>query len=148
MGSIPIHDFELLDSARRKEIHDLELLGDLHLKQGHYLEAGDAFQRAMTGGPGTKGLARLYRKMAQCYLALGQDEEVRKVLDYISMHLKEPTDAKDKPSPASKPVVALPVKLTITAPKKLLDQAKEGKISFEEFRRQAHVETLRFNDSR
>jgi hypothetical protein len=33
-------------------------------------------------------------------------------------------------------------------PKKLLDETKEGKIPFEEFRRRARVETLRFDERR
>jgi hypothetical protein len=59
---------------------------------------------------------------------------------------KKGTEA--KPAPAAKPVAALPIKLIISAPKKLLDEAGKGKMTFEEFRRRASVETLRFADRR
>lgn len=136
-------------SYHRDDASDQELLGDLHQKQGHYEAALRAFTEAATRepGPSSKDAQRLYRKIAQCYLALGQDDKARKALDQILSFEKESTDAKDKPA-AAKPAAALPVKLIISASKKLLDQVKEGKISFEEFRRQAHVETLRFGDRR
>ncbi len=137
-------------SDRREEASDFELLGDLHQKQGHYGEAIKAFGRAAARepGPGPNEAARLYRKMAQCFLALGQDEEAQEMVGHIHSLRKESEDAKDKPAPAAKPVPALPVKLIISAPKKLLDEAKGGKISFEEFRRRARVETLEFGNRR
>lgn len=129
---------------------DLELLGDLHQKQGRFEEALNALEGAAARepGPSPNEAFRLYRKMAQCFLALGQDEKARKALDHMNSLRKEARDAKDKQAPAAKPAAALPVKLIISAPKKLLDQVKEGKITFEEFRRQARVETLRFDDRR
>jgi tetratricopeptide (TPR) repeat protein len=138
-------------TERQFEVNDLELLGDLHQKQGHYEEALKAFRKAFSRdqhGPSAEEGRRLYRKMAQCYLALGNDEDARKMLNSFSTDQKETADAKDKSTPAAKPAAALPVKLIISAPKKLLDQVKAGKISFDEFRRQASVETLRFGDRR
>lgn len=137
-------------ALHRDDASDQELLGDLHQKQGHYEEALRAFMEAATRepGPSSKEAQRLYRKIAQCYLALGQDDKARKALDQILSFEKESAEAKDKPVPDVKPAAALPVKLIISAPKKLLDYAKAGKITFEEFRRQAHVETLRFDRRR
>lgn len=129
---------------------DAELLGDLHQKQGHYAEAIKAFESAAARepAPGPTEAMRLDRKMAQCYLALGEDEKARKALDHISALRKESTDAKDKPASAAKPSVALPTKLIISVPKKLLDEARGGKMSFEELRAKAHVEMLRFDENR
>jgi tetratricopeptide (TPR) repeat protein len=133
-----------LTSKRR----DLELLGDLHLKQGRYDEAIASFLKAVEMDPGPKQAAALRRKLAQCYLGKGQDEKARAELNQAIALLKEVTDGKDKPVPTTKPAVVLPVKLIISAPKKLLDQAKEGKITFEEFRRRAQVEALTFDGHR
>lgn len=136
--------------VRLSEVSDREILGDLHQKQGHYQEAINAFRSAAARepSPGPNDAARLYRKMAQCYLVLGEDENARKALDLISALRKESADAKDKPAPAAKPAVALPTKLIISVSKKLLGEAKEGKISFEELRSKVHVETLRFDENR
>jgi hypothetical protein len=45
---------------------------------------------------------------------------------------------------SSAAAAALPAKLIISAPKKLLDQAGGGKLSFEEFKKAATVEYLTF----
>lgn len=127
---------------------DLELLGELHLKQGKHEEAIKALHKAAELTKSPKRKAELLRKLAQCYLTQGQDEEARTAVDLAITYLKKEKEAKAKPAPAAKPAPTLPVKLIISAPKKLLEQAKEGKIAFEEFRRQAHVETLRFDDRR
>lgn len=132
----------------RAQLRDLELLGELHLKQGKYDEAIKTFHKAMGQTENEKRQAELLRKLAQCHLMQGQDEKARNELDKAIIILKQETKAEEKPAPAPKPAAELPVKLIISAPKKLLDQAKEGKITFEEFRRQASVETLRFGDHR
>jgi tetratricopeptide (TPR) repeat protein len=130
---------------------DLELLGDLHLKQGQNDEALKAFQKALELKQlDPKLSAALYRKLAQCYLELDRIGEARSALDRAAEVLKnmqEAASAQHKPA-AAKSAAALPVKLIISAPKKLLDQVKEGKISFEEFRRQATVEMLKFDAKR
>jgi hypothetical protein len=126
------------------KVSDRELLGDLHQKQGHYEEAIKAFGEAAARepGPGPNEARRLYRKLAQCYLALGEDEKVRKVLDHLSSLRNGSAEAKDKSAPTSKPAARLPVKLILSAQKKLLDEAKGGKIPFEDFRRGARVEMI------
>ncbi|HTU21599.1 MAG TPA: tetratricopeptide repeat protein [Gemmataceae bacterium] len=126
------------------KVRDLELLGDLHMKQEHYGQARDAFRQAMELKPGRDKTAALARKLAQAYLLLGNIEEARGALNQALALIKDAADKKDKPAPRAKPSSELPVKLIISAPKKLLDQVKEGKITFEEFLAKAHVETLRF----
>jgi tetratricopeptide (TPR) repeat protein len=134
-------------SAKESKARDLELLGDLHMKQEHYGQARDAFREAMELKPGRQETAALARKLAQAYLMLSKIEEARAALDQAIALTKEDTESKYKS--AAKPASpTLPVKLIIAAPKKLLDQAGEKKISFEEFRRRASVETLRFEEGR
>lgn len=138
-------------SDLQSQVRDLELLGELHLKQGKYNEAIEALHKAMVMTKSPKRNAELCRKLAQCYL-MRQDpadfRNARATLEEALALMEKDKEAKNEPAPAAKPAPALPVKLIISAPKKLLDQAKEGKIAFEEFRRQAHVETLRFDHRR
>ncbi|HTU90190.1 MAG TPA: tetratricopeptide repeat protein [Gemmataceae bacterium] len=138
-------------SELRDKVRDLELLVELHLKQGKYGEAITELRKAMEMTKSPKRQVELCRKLAQCYL-MRQDpadfKNARAVLEEAIQLTEKESEAKPKPAPAAKPVAALPVKLIISAPKKLLDQVKEGKITFEEFRRQASVETLRFVDRR
>jgi len=136
------------DADRQREARNLELLGELHLKQAKYEEAKIVFQRMLERATSLKQAAEARRKLSQCYLMQGQDEKALDELDQAIQLMRRKTEAKEKSAPAAKKVAALPVKLIISAPKKLLDQVKEGKISFEDFRRQASVETLRFGDRR
>jgi len=134
-------------STVSSKVRDLELLGDLHMKQEHYGMARDAFRKAVELKPGRKQTAVLARKLAQAYLMLDNIEEARWALDQSLALMKENANAKDKPTTAPKPAtVALPIKLIISAPKKLLDEAGKGKITAEEFRRKASVETMKFED--
>jgi hypothetical protein len=135
-------------SDPRSQQRDLELLGELHLKQGKYGEALEVFEKAIQLRADLNALPTLYRRQAQCYLALGQDEQAEAVLDQLRSLLRGAAGDKNKPPLASKPAAALPVKLIIAVLKKQLDEVKQGKITFEEFRRQARVETLRFDTHR
>jgi tetratricopeptide (TPR) repeat protein len=139
-------------AAYRSQVRDLELLGDLHLKQGQNEEALKAFQQAVE----VKELdpnesATLYRKLAQCYLALEKIAEARAALDKaaeISKNAQEAAATKNKQTTAKSPTPTLPIKLIVSAPKKLLVEIKGGRITFDDFRRQALVETLRFGENR
>ncbi|HEY7154423.1 MAG TPA: tetratricopeptide repeat protein [Gemmataceae bacterium] len=134
-----------LDSP--KKANDFELLGDLHLKQGRSEDAITAFQKAVELVSDSKQKAALHRKLAQAYLMQEKMEKARSHLDQALTLYQEALDAKNKPAPAAKPeATPLPVKMIISVPKKLLDQASDGKITFEEFCRQASVETLRFEE--
>jgi tetratricopeptide (TPR) repeat protein len=131
---------------------DLELLGDLHQRQGHYQEAITSFQKAMELKPGSKEAASLYRKLAQCYLALERIEEAQTSLNRYTEFLKNaqlvrnPKSSSENAAKLSPTV--LPVKLIISVPKKLLGEIKAGRISFEDFCRQANVESVRFGERR
>ncbi|MGH7174226.1 MAG: tetratricopeptide repeat protein [Gemmataceae bacterium] len=144
------------------KMRNLEMLGDLCMKQGRYNEAMDAFAKVLKlhrdsftkaglsslDDAGRKREASVRLKLAQSLLLTGDDKQARTMLDQIITLLKN-ADDKKQTAPATKPAAAeLPVKLIISAPKKLLDQVKEGKITFEEFRAKTHVETLRFDDHR
>lgn len=138
-------------SDLRGKIGDLELLGDLHQKQGHYEEAITAFQKAVELKPSPKEAAGLYRKLAQCYLALEKNEEARSVLNQYTeflIHAQLVRNARNTSAAAKPSAPALPIKLIISAPKKLLGELKAGRISFDDFRHQAHIETLRFDERR
>jgi tetratricopeptide (TPR) repeat protein len=140
-------------SDSRAKIADLELLGDLHQKQGKFAEAIAAYQKAVDHkGMEPKVSASLYRKLAQCYLIVEKMEDARSALDNAARIMKnaqEAAAAKNKPASVSKPATpTLPVKVIISAPKKLLDEAKDGKLPFEEFCRRTSVETLRFENRR
>lgn len=135
-------------SALQDKVRDLALLGDLHVKQGHYGEAIATFEKALELKPDSNEAPTVCRKLAQCYLNLGEDAKGRALLDRAITLRKKAEEEKAKPASPKQAAVSLPVKLIISAPKKLLEHSKEGKITFEEFRRQAHVETLRFDNRR
>ncbi len=127
---------------------DYELLGDLHEKQGRIAEALAAYQKAVELVPDPKTAAALYRKLARAWLAQANEADaaanqkaVARALDYLK-RLQE-TQAKAV-SPSAPAPVPLPAKLTISAPKKLLDLAGSGKITLEEFKKAATVEYLTF----
>jgi tetratricopeptide (TPR) repeat protein len=129
--------------------NSLILLGDLHLKQGEPQAAIDAFRKAVaaaereaTTSPDSsdaqKSLRGTLHKLAQAYLAAGKDDEARSFMEKAAVL----SGAKVvTANPAAKPAAATrPARLTVSAPKKLLDQIGNGKISLEEFRKQATVE--------
>ncbi len=138
----------------REVLRDYVLLGDLHLKQGKPKEARDAYERGITlyeskwnwGKPeDLVAQKELYGKLAQVHVQLGDLEAAKKALEKAlkvpEADPKQPKPAAPPPAPAAAP---LPAKLVIAAPKKLLDQAGSGKITFEEFKQQASVEYLTF----
>ncbi len=132
--------------ANPSSARDYELLGDLHLKQNRHEDAVKAFQKAIDQKPEPKQMAALYRKLAQAYLNMEKDaqaqEAVRKAVEWLRKHQEATAKApQSNPPAAARP---LPAKLIISAPKKLLDLAGSGKISFEEFKKAATVEYLTF----
>ena len=133
--------------ALLKEAGDLALLGSMHLKQAKYPEAIAVYQKLLSLAKSPNQEADVRRMLAMCYAGMEDNEKAREEIDKAIDILKKAKESKENPT-AAKPAATLPVKLIISAPKKLLDQVKEGKISFEDFRRQASVETLRFGDRR
>jgi tetratricopeptide (TPR) repeat protein len=133
---------------------DHELLGDLHFKQGRYAEAIDAYQSAIraleekgvkvsadtTHADARAELERmaqklkgLYSKQAGAHLMSGSEQKARELLDKAraaTLKLKVEESKSGK----------IPVRLTISATKKLLQQAGSEKMSFEEFKKAAMVE--------
>lgn len=127
---------------------ELELLGDLHQKRGNWNDAASAYERALTKareGNKPDRVRQLVKKLAEVHLALGNLDAARKALE--SAAASEPVKAPDKPLPRSAPAVKLPAKLIVSANKKLLDQAGDGKITFAEFQKLASFEVLTFSEA-
>jgi len=134
------------------------LLGDLHLKQGKAQEALAAYQKAMQPleirmdgnrlkeigwGPNELPVlltaVDLCNKMAQAYVALGDDEAAKKQLANAGRLAKEAENLTGGPA-TTNPKTGLPAKLVITVSKKLLDDVGSGKLTLEAFCQAATVE--------
>lgn len=118
-------------------VRDYELLGDLHVSQGSAKKAIDMYSRALELKPDAKQATALQLKIAHAYLTL---KDLDKGAEWLK-RAKEGADKVAKPEPAPSP---LPAKLIVSAPKKLLDQAGAGKITFEEFKKAATVDYQTF----
>jgi hypothetical protein len=144
------------------KIQDRVLLGDLHVKQGRlkealdaYLPAADALEQYMNNTwnwdkDQVKAARELYGKLIQAHLAMGDNAAAKRVMDRIDKipAAKNAWEVKvsQKPTstqPGSSPVV-LPGKMIVTATKRQLDQVASGKLSFEEFKKEATVQYLNF----
>jgi tetratricopeptide (TPR) repeat protein len=135
--------------ALASNAHDYELLAELHMKQGKYAEAEQALRQGIEQKPDPKQLAGLYRKLAELYLKVGKDAEARQALDKAMELAKGGQAEAPQPAKEAKPVrSALPGKLIISAPKKLLDQIGNSKITPEEFQKAATVEYLTFHETK
>jgi tetratricopeptide (TPR) repeat protein len=132
-------------SAAARQAQELETVGDLHFKQGQYDAAISAFHKALELDPESKREAALHRRMAQCYLAQEQYEKGKAELDKAVALLKKGKEDKEK---SAAPSVALPEKVIITVPKRLLDFATTNKLSLEEFRNKASVRKFTFGERR
>jgi tetratricopeptide (TPR) repeat protein len=149
------------DPTRRGEfwskIEDRVLLGDLHVKQGRYREALDAYGKAAEtleeyvnntwhwDKEQVKASRELYGKLIQVHLAMGDNEEAKKVMARIDK-IPAPrlsVEVTLNPSAPGKQAAtlpaALPAKLIVTATKQQLDQVASGKMTFEEFKKVAKV---------
>lgn len=140
-ATIPDPTKEIMHSSNM--LRDLEMLGELHLKKGRYSEAIDQFQQILKLKPPTNHAAMLQRKLAQCYLALGKDEEAQKALKMAIELGKKIEATKDLAIANAKPAAAkLPIKMIISVSKGNIDRAVKEKMPFEEFRRLASVEMV------
>jgi hypothetical protein len=150
------------DPNRPTSAHDYVLMGDLHLKQHRAQEAIEAYKKAIAGvdalhkklSSSLRGddpkvrkaaeandakLRELYRKIAQAYLALADQNtgtEIDRVIARALEFLKRAQEPPAKGQPAV-PAARLPAKLIVTVPAGLLERPD---IPFEEFRRGASVE--------
>jgi len=119
---------------------DYILLADLHLKQRKYDQALEAYTQAQKRQPDLANQSPDFRrKLAETYLGLNQVDQARAVLDQIVAGHQKPNRPTGSAS-AAKP--ELPAKLIVSAPKKLLDQAGGGKMTFEEFKKAATVDSF------
>lgn len=128
---------------------DQELLGDLHAKQNKFDAAVAEYERALkivsavANDPSKRPadlqnrIKSLQLKLAQAYLSAGKVENARKVLELAVDASKRPAA---KPPDSATATSKLPAKLRISATKKVLDAVGAGKLSFDEFRKQATVE--------
>lgn len=123
-------------------------LGDLHLKQGQPDRAAEAYLKALAaveasakespdGKEERDRVQSALLKLAQAYVAAGKLDEARETMDKAKA-------ARDKGTastkPITKPAAALPARLTVSATRRQLDDVGSGKITFDEFRKQATVE--------
>jgi hypothetical protein len=128
------------------------LMGDLALKQKDYQQAADALQKAskctvLPADPATEmEYIEAATKLVRALTALGKTEEAQKAVEGIAQ-LTERIKAMERArQPAEKkPDVALPGKLIVTVPKKLLDQAGSGRVDANALRKEASVEYLTFD---
>jgi hypothetical protein len=137
-----------LTAPEPQTVRDLELLGALHLKQGQPGSAIEAYRKAVAlaekessdnpSQANTDRLRDVLIRLAQAYLAAGREQDGRKTMESaVSYTGKIPPVV----PPANKPTATVCSKrLMISASKKLLDQVGNGKISLDEFRKQALVE--------
>jgi hypothetical protein len=91
-----------------------------------------------------KGMRRfmeLQTKLAQAQTAAGKLDEARQTLEKLQQVQNAMTQAEAAtPNPATKPAGPnLPAKLTVSATKKQLDLVGAGKMTFEDFRKEAKV---------
>ncbi|MBI1915999.1 MAG: tetratricopeptide repeat protein [Planctomycetes bacterium] len=150
--------------APSTEVKNEVLLADLHVKQGRYAEAVKVYREALVKLAGTLAPAdkrthgdvqkllaagEIANRLAQALLAQGQRDQARQLMD-SSLKMTEAA-VKLADSLKGRPVrsgISLPSQLIVSAPKKLLTQVGDGKMSFEEFRKAAAVEYVRFADAK
>jgi tetratricopeptide (TPR) repeat protein len=125
---------------------DYELLGDLHLRQGKVNEAFADYQKAIELKPGSQRTAAICMKIAQGFLLQKREDQARNMIEQGLKLLKKNQD-KNGRSDRADGTARLPAKLIVSAPKKLLEQMGAGKISFNEFRKEASVQYLTFPPS-
>jgi tetratricopeptide (TPR) repeat protein len=165
-----VKDQEPTDS----EAQNQTLLGDLHMKQGRYKDAATAYKKALeldrqaeknrkTGASQTVRqqltAVDLYNKLAQAQFAAGEGDSALQALQQLAEHARRGETVARKaweqqltPDPlqpqatgaGAAPAIALPAKLIVSAPKRLLDQAGAGAISLEEFKKRASIQYLTF----
>lgn len=151
-------DAEQAYKAQVVEAQSALLLGDLQAKQNNHKAAAAEYQKAIntfhkaqesrkeTAPGGGRDAATLllavemYTKLAKAHDGAGQIEQAMRALGVVEDYVREMKQAGGAQEPKKAAGVRLPGKLIVSAPKKLLDQAGTGKISFEEFRKAASVE--------
>ena len=149
------------------------LLGDLHLKQGRFEEALVAYSKASEeyhsilpsltttpkwylepkGREAIMALLELQNKIIQCHMALKQEEKVQEGVKRLKQWMSMLEQVDVKPNAAKYPdknvakESVLPTRIIISAAKSLLDQVGKGQITFEEFKKKATVDVLKFEET-
>jgi tetratricopeptide (TPR) repeat protein len=134
------------DGAPPSSARDYELLGDLQLKQGRIDEAVRVYKRAVELGGGSKELAGLYRKLAQAHLMRDQDTAALEAIEK-ALQSRRQVSAKGKSTPRTPKAAPLPAQLIVSVQKGVADHYARGAITFDQFRRAAHVELRKFTDT-
>jgi tetratricopeptide (TPR) repeat protein len=143
---------EQVSQKQRSEASNYNSLGDMRLRQGRYkeaaeayLKAGQAYEGILRGQPPSDSndmafLAEVYTKMARAYLLLGESDRALQILKGVAGAVKKSDGQPVSAQPQDKPAKPeLPAKYIIAAPKRLLDEVGSGKISFDEFKKQATI---------
>jgi hypothetical protein len=129
------------------EFRKYALMGDLALKQNDFKQAAEAYGKAISvedlaGDSAQLESIEVATKLARALLAQGKTAEAERAFDLVAQRTERLKGGKRADKPAEKkPDVALPAKLIITVPKKLLDP----KTSLDEFRKGVSVEHLNFD---
>jgi hypothetical protein len=157
------------NNAARKllaETANFKNLGDMRLKDQRLKEAAEAYRQAVDGYQRileSKNIAtqsedqkkdqkqlfsaatEAYSKLAQAYLAQGENDKAAQTLKDLTGKIQQPLSAAANTA-ANKPApVVLPSKLIISAPKPLLDQVGSGRISFDAFKQGVRIQSLNFS---
>jgi hypothetical protein len=138
-------------SPARADFRKYALLGDLALKQNDFAQAADGYRKAVSlhqnlprDSATDLEVIEVTTKLARALLAQGKKDEAEKFVQALG----KLTSGLGSVQRAGKPAageIALPAKLIITVPKKLLDVAGSPKYGFDEFRKAASVEYLTFD---
>lgn len=145
-------------NAARTQAANMVHLGDQRLKQERLQEAADSYHAAVTGY--TEIVEKKYKagvpprelmddlgaltvarsKLANVYFGLKRDQEARQLLAQVARDYEFIT-GKPTPPPTATPAKRTRTgKLIISAPKRSLDQVGTGKLSLEEFKKQASLD--------
>jgi tetratricopeptide (TPR) repeat protein len=142
------------------ELENWLSLGDLHFRQGKHASALQAFTKAAEAREKTLArltsdkqatrqekvqallsLAELYTKVAQCHFAMGDKEAAHKALAKATQYTQDVGQGAEAPGHPDQAVSRmLPQQLVISVPKRLLDEVGSGKITYDQFSRQAGIE--------
>lgn len=138
-------------TAARTDFRKYALLGDLAMKQNDFPQAADNYRKATTlyqnlprDSATDLEVIEVTTKLARALVAQGKADETEKVVRALGKLTDRLASGQHPGKPAANEI-ALPAKLIVSAPKKLLDQVGSGKMTFDEFRKAASVEHLTFD---
>ncbi|MBV9122649.1 MAG: tetratricopeptide repeat protein [Planctomycetes bacterium] len=165
-----LKDAEQKIAGFKADAHKSALLGDLRAKDGQIDQAVEAYQKALaaysaaletqrrasldvTGLPSPRDVAveleimELKTKLAQLYLAQGKTEQAQQAIQSLANSAQRTAQAEALSKAGSgQGREPLPPRLVMSVSKKLLDQVGSGQSTFEEFRKAATVQYLKFDE--